>query len=108
MTAFREKIREQITNSTLQAALDANAERRAKGQRAALASLPDWQERRQRAHAVRAEVIANLEHYLEEFSANAQANGAIIHRARDSAEAVQAVLQIVEAAPAGKGGTATG
>ena len=72
-TAFRAKIREQIANSTLQAALDANAERRANGQRTALASLPDWQERRQRAHAVRAEVVANLEHYLEEFSANAQA-----------------------------------
>lgn len=99
MTLFREKIREQIANEPLQAALDANAARRMNGQIGAFASLPDWQERRQRAHAIRAEVIAHLEAYLAQFRAKAQAHGVTVHDAADSAEAVRLVLQIVGSSP---------
>ncbi|MEW6239428.1 MAG: LUD domain-containing protein [Chloroflexota bacterium] len=91
---FRARIRESLDNASLQAALDANAARRAKGRATAFASLPDWQERRQRAHAVRAEVIARLDSYLEQFIQNAQANGIIVHRAKDANEANQIVLGI--------------
>ena len=65
----------------------------------ALETLPDWRERRQRAHAVRAEVIENLDSYLDQFTANAQANGVIVHRAKDAAEAVKIVLEIVKSLP---------
>ncbi len=65
-SSFRAKIREQITDNALQVALDANAERRVQGRITAFASLPDWQDRRQRAHAVRAEVIGHLDEYLEQ------------------------------------------
>jgi L-lactate dehydrogenase complex protein LldF len=99
MTAFREKIREQIANQPLQAALDANAARRISGYTAAFASLPDWRERRQRAHAVRAEVIEHLEQYLAQFSARVEANGVTVHRAGDAAQAVQTVLDIIAVAP---------
>ncbi len=95
-TAFRKRIRQSIQNESLQAALDANAERRVKGRLAAWATLPDWRERRQRANAVRAEVIANLDEYLEKFIAKARENGMIVHRATDAAEAVQIVLKIVK------------
>jgi len=47
---FRERIRTSLANPTLQIALDANAERRVNGRASALASLPDWRERRQQAH----------------------------------------------------------
>jgi L-lactate utilization protein LutB len=47
----------------------------------AFASLPDWQERRQRAHAVRAQVIAHLDEYLEQFTTKLTENGIIVHRA---------------------------
>jgi L-lactate dehydrogenase complex protein LldF len=97
MSAFREKIREQIANEPLQAALDANAERRIRSRRASFASLPDWRERRQRAHAVRAEVIEQLDEYVEQFSKRAQANGVIVHRAADSAEATRLVLEVAGA-----------
>ena len=60
-TEFRERIRTSLANEALQIALDGNAERRTTGRIAALASLPDWRERRQQAHAVRAEVIEHLE-----------------------------------------------
>jgi L-lactate dehydrogenase complex protein LldF len=92
---FREKIRSSLTNPGLQAALDANAERRRIARRQAYASLPeDLEELRQRAHAVRSQTIVNLDQHLSQFIANAQANGFIVHRAANSAQAVQIVRQI--------------
>ena len=93
-TEFRTRIRKSLTNQTLQAALDVNAERRVTKRLNALATLPDWKERRQRAHAIRAEVIEHLEEYLEQFIAAAQSNGVIVHRAKDANEAVQIVVDI--------------
>ena len=97
MTAFRQRIRASIADSNLQSALDANAERRLKVRAAALSSLPDWEARRQRAHAVRADVIEHLDEYLEQFTARLVENGVFVHRAKDAAEANQIVLNIVGA-----------
>lgn len=97
--AFRTRIRASIAAPNLQAALDANAERRIKGRLSAFASLPDWQERRQRAHAVRAEVIAKLDEYLGKFIEKAEANGLIVHRAQDALEARRTVLKIIASQP---------
>lgn len=92
---FRTRIRASLANETLQLALDANAERRVSGRVATFASLPDWRERRQRAHATQAEVVDHLDDYVEEFSAKAVQNGMIVHRAKDAAEARRIVLEIV-------------
>src|SRR5512142_1894324 len=101
---FRDRIRTSIADEALQAALDGNAERRVGGRVAACASLPDWRERRQRAHAVRAEVIEHLDEYLQRFIAKATENGMIVHRAADAAEAVAIVLSIAQATvPEGSG-----
>ena len=94
MTTFHERIHSAILDQNLQAALDANAERRTSGRAAAFASLPDWPARRKKAHAVREQVIEHLPELLDQFIQNAQANGIIVHRARDAAEAVQIILQI--------------
>src|SRR6185436_14008922 len=98
-TDFRARIRSSLTNNNLQAALDINAERRVTRRINALAALPDWKERRQRAHAIRAEVIEHLDQYLDQFNATAQANEVIVHRAQDSAEAVRLVLEISKSLP---------
>jgi L-lactate dehydrogenase complex protein LldF len=95
---FRERIRQAMDNPVLQAALDANAERRLKGRALAFASLPDWRERRQRAHALRATVIADLERYLAQFIGQLETNGISVHRAANALEAQQIVLEIVAAA----------
>ncbi|MCL4527890.1 MAG: LUD domain-containing protein [Chloroflexi bacterium] len=94
-TRFKERIRTSIANEALQIALDNNAQRRVNGRIAAFASLPDWKERRQRAHAVRADVISHLDEYLNQFIAKVSGNGIIVHRAKDAAEAVKTVLEIV-------------
>jgi L-lactate dehydrogenase complex protein LldF len=96
---FRAKIREKISDQALQTALDANAARRVQGRLTAFASLPDWKERRQRAHAVRALVIDHLDDYLDRFIAKATANGIHVHRAKDAAEAQQLCLEIIENSP---------
>jgi L-lactate dehydrogenase complex protein LldF len=104
-TILRERIRAAITDESLQAALDANAARRVQGRVSALASLPDWRERRQRAHAIRADVVAQLDHYLEAFTARAAENGLVVHRAADAAEAVDLVMQIAGDAPKAASGS---
>ncbi len=92
---FRARIRQALADSTLQAALDANAQRRLAARAAATASLPDWSARRQRAHAVRAEVIDHLERYLDQFLTQLHLLRVTVHRAQDAQEACQQVLAIL-------------
>ncbi|MCI0553901.1 MAG: LUD domain-containing protein [Anaerolineae bacterium] len=98
-TEFRSRIRKAIANPTLQIALDANAERRVKGRVNALETLPNWRERRQKAHSIRADVINHLDQYLDQFISSAQANGIIIHRAKNATEAIKIVLEIIKNLP---------
>lgn len=65
----------------------------------ALATLPNWRDRRQRAHAVRAEVIEHLDEYLDQFTRKAQENGVSVHRAEDAAEALKIVIGITKSSP---------
>jgi L-lactate dehydrogenase complex protein LldF len=94
-TQFKEHIRISIANEALQIALDNNAKRRVNGRIAAFESLPDWRERRQRAHAVRADVIAHLDEYLDQFIAKVKQNGIVVHRAKDAAKVIEIILEVV-------------
>ncbi len=96
INSFRSRIRQAIENETLQTALDNNSERRLRGKDAAFESIPDWRERRVRAHNIRAGVVEGLDEYLNQFIANAQANGVIVHRAKDANEAINIVLKITQ------------
>lgn len=91
---FHSRIHASITDLNLQAALDGNAERRKNGRMAAFTSLSDYQERRQRAHQVRSDVITHLDEYLAQFSESVTSNGIILHRAADANEAVSIFLDI--------------
>lgn len=91
---FRERIRSAIGDDDLQAALDGNAAKRVQGRMNALATLPDWRERRRRAHALREDVIEHLDDYLETFAAKAEKNGIRVHAAADAAEAIGIVREI--------------
>ena len=93
---FRERIHTSLANQHLQNALDLNAERRVTRRINALETLPDWRERRQRAHAVRAEVIENLEQHLDQFTQAATKNGNVVHRAKDATEAIELILEITQ------------
>lgn len=92
---FHQAIRTSLANSTLQSALDANAERRLSARTAALSSLDEpWHELRQQAHRVRAQTIARMDEYLTAFERKARANGVQVHHAKDGSQAVQIVLDI--------------
>jgi len=91
---FRERIRASIADEALQAALDGNAERRTQGRINAFASLPEHEVRRQRAHAIRTEVIDHLDEYLARFIKKVESNGIIVHRAEDADAAIKIFLEI--------------
>jgi len=61
------------------------------------ASIPEWEELRSFASAIKEHTLANLADYLEQFERNAIANGAHVHWARDAAEHNQVVLGILDA-----------
>lgn len=93
---FHSRIDLALADADLQVALDGNAEKRMAGRQQAFTSVPDYQERRQKAHAVRADVIAHLDGYLEKFTQRAQENGFVVHRAADGAQAVEIILGIIQ------------
>jgi len=61
---------------------------------AAANSLPDWEDLRTQARSIKDHTLLNLEKYLDEFTANAEAAGAQIHWARDAAEANEIVKRL--------------
>jgi L-lactate dehydrogenase complex protein LldF len=93
---FHSRIDLALADTDLQAALDGNAEKRIAGRLQAFAYIADYQERRQRAHAVRADVVANLDSYLEKFIERVQENGFTVHRAANASRAVEIILGIIE------------
>jgi L-lactate dehydrogenase complex protein LldF len=59
-------------------------------------AIPEWQELRALASAIKEHTLSHLAQYLEEFERNAQANGVVVHWARDAAEHNQVVLDILQ------------
>jgi len=61
------------------------------------AKLPEWEELRGLASAIKEHTLTHLADYLEEFERNATANGVHVHWARDAAEHNQLVHDILAA-----------
>jgi L-lactate dehydrogenase complex protein LldF len=57
--------------------------------------IPEWQELRSLASAIKEHTLTHLADYLEEFERNAKKNGVHVHWARDAAEHNQIVLDIL-------------
>ena len=57
--------------------------------------IPEWQELRSLASAIKEHTLTHLADYLEEFELNAKKNGVHVHWARDAAEHNQIVLDIL-------------
>lgn len=93
---FRERIRASLADANLQAALDANAARRIQVRKEAFASITHPDVLRQQAHAIRGDVIGNLETYLQQFVTKVEENGIIVHQAENAAQAIQQVFEIAQ------------
>ena len=61
------------------------------------ASLPEWEELRALASAIKEHTLTHLADYLEEFERNAQKNGATVHWAQDGADHNRIVFEILSA-----------
>ena len=60
-----------------------------------VAEMPDWEDLRNAAEAVKFEVASRLPELLEQFEANVTARGGIVHWARDAAEANRIITDII-------------
>jgi L-lactate dehydrogenase complex protein LldF len=60
-------------------------------------SVPDWEELRSEAAAIKRHALSRLADLLEEFERNAVARGAEVHWARDAAEHNRIVLSLLQA-----------
>jgi L-lactate dehydrogenase complex protein LldF len=59
-------------------------------------ALPEWEQLRGLASAIKEHTLSHLGDYLVEFEKNAVANGMVVHWARDAAEHNQIVFEILE------------
>lgn len=60
------------------------------------ATLPEWEEMRETASRIKLHTLSNLDHYLEQFATNAEANGIHVHWARDAEEHNRIILEIFQ------------
>ena len=59
-------------------------------------TLPEWEELRATASAIKSHMISNQPSYLEQFEAQATANGAVVHWAVDAEEHNRIVLRLLQ------------
>ena len=59
-------------------------------------AIPEWEELRAAASAIKEHTLSHLGDYLEQFERNAVANGMHVHWARDAAEHNQVVFSLLE------------
>jgi L-lactate dehydrogenase complex protein LldF len=94
VTGFPDAARLELVNPQLRAnlrnATDTIREKRAR----VVGELPDWEELREAGRGIKADVLARLDEYLEQFEAAAEAAGAHVHWARDAAEANAIVVDV--------------
>lgn len=88
----RDALRDPVLTGALRRATDTFAQRR----QGAVGSIPDWEELRTQAAAIKAHTLSRLDHFLEQFVLRAEAAGTVVHWARDAAEACAVVQQFAE------------
>src|SRR6185503_18946650 len=84
---FRENARAALADTQLRGALKNATSLFGERRKSAAASLPNWEDLRSQARAIKDDVLSHLDRYLEKFVSEAEARGAKIHWARDAAEA---------------------
>ena len=57
--------------------------------------MPDWQELRTSAHAIKTHTLEHLPHYLEQFERNCITAGGQVHWARDADEANSIAIRLI-------------
>jgi len=98
--AFKENASRALADGALQKAL-ARARTHFQRRRAdAVAGLPEFEELRDRARAIKDHTLAHLDFYLERYSENVERAGGFVHWCRTAEDARAAILEICERAGA--------
>jgi L-lactate dehydrogenase complex protein LldF len=96
MPAFPEAARTALANTQLRRNL-AHATSTIRAKRAAVvAEVDEWEELRLAGAAIKDDVLLHLDTYLVQLEASLQARGAVVHWARDAAEACSLVAGIAQ------------
>jgi len=96
-TAFDERIGTALADSRLQAALEHLAFRFMTARNQAAADLPNWEELRTQAHAIKRHTIENLSTYLLQLEARVRERGGTVFWAEDAAQACSYVVELARA-----------
>ena len=93
---FHQRIHETLADAHLQLAIYTATGRLKESRAAVVASsaLPDYQELRTQANAVKKHAIENLDYYLEEFERNVEAHGGKVVYCKEGAEVADFVLSL--------------
>jgi L-lactate dehydrogenase complex protein LldF len=93
---FKENAKAALADVQLRGALKNATSLFGEKRKQAVAGLPNWEELRTQARAIKDEVLSDLDRYLKEFVRNAESRGAKIHWARDAAEANSIICGLVK------------
>lgn len=89
-TSARRELGNMQLRTNLRAATDTIRAKRAR----VVAELPDWEELRDAAQAIKTDVLGRLDEYLVQFESAVTAAGGHVHWAEDAAEANAIVVGI--------------
>jgi L-lactate dehydrogenase complex protein LldF len=91
---FDEKIHTTLADANLQLAIYTSTARLKQGRIDSTDALPDYQELRTQANALKKHAIDNLDYYLEEFERNVEAHGGKVVYCKDGTEVADFVLSL--------------
>jgi L-lactate dehydrogenase complex protein LldF len=96
--AFDEKVHSTLADANLQLAIYRATGRLIDHRKNSVtaAALPDYQELRTQAHAIKKHTIDQLDHYLEQFEANVTAHGGKVVYCQDATEVADFVLGLAK------------
>ncbi|MCK5941219.1 MAG: lactate utilization protein, partial [Planctomycetes bacterium] len=94
--AFHAQSRQALKNPVLTGALRRATDTFAERRKTSIDPIPEWQQWREQARAVKAHTLARLDHYLEQFVENAERRGVHVHWAETGDEACEIVQRLAE------------
>lgn len=95
--SFKERVRETLEEEFARKATAAATDGFIARKNALAAQIPEWEELREDASQIRSHVLEHLDVYLAQFVQAAQAQGSIVHAAKDAEEVAEILKEIVAA-----------
>ena len=93
---FGQNARAALNDTQLRGALNNLVTTFGERRKEAIRTVDDWEGLRSEARRIKDETLAHLDKYLEQFTDNAEKAGAVIHWARDGAEACNIILKLIK------------